>query len=194
MIADNTEDTLITWLLVTVCSSNMIKNPYLVAKLIEVIFVIIPSIQPRCEPMYNRLMSHHISCTMLPSSLMKFYTDVRFVYFTKKKLFSLQFKKHLQVETTGSSSEFYDKFSIRYHISLIIKGCTKKRSVVWGLQVVCFRNVGLTLTQTSRGGRVKERQSVCKVYQHVDERHYFFVGRIVGIVETDSRDPRTDRR
>jgi hypothetical protein len=26
------------------------------------------------------------------------------------------------VETTGSSSEFYDKFTIRYHISLILKG------------------------------------------------------------------------
>lgn len=101
VITDNTEDPMITWLLVTICSSNMIKNPYLVAKLIEVLFAIIPSIQPRCEPLYNRLMLHHISRTALPSSLMKFYTDV---------------------ETTGSSSEFYDKFSIRYHISLIIKG------------------------------------------------------------------------
>ncbi|XP_066259795.1 ubiquitin conjugation factor E4 B [Euwallacea similis] len=101
VISDNAEDPLIAWLLVTMCSSNMIKNPYLVAKLIEVVFVIIPSIQPRCEPLYNRLMAHHISCTVLPSCLMKFYTDV---------------------ETTGSSSEFYDKFSIRYHISLIIKG------------------------------------------------------------------------
>ncbi|KAL1494534.1 hypothetical protein ABEB36_010117 [Hypothenemus hampei] len=101
VIADNTEDPLIAWLLVTICSPNLIKNPYLVAKLIEVMFAIIPSIQPRCEPLYNRLMAHHISCTVLPSCLMKFYTDV---------------------ETTGSSSEFYDKFSIRYHISLIIKG------------------------------------------------------------------------
>ena len=25
------------------------------------------------------------------------------------------------VETTGSSNEFYDKFSIRYHISIIMK-------------------------------------------------------------------------
>ncbi|CAH1129076.1 unnamed protein product [Ceutorhynchus assimilis] len=101
LITDNAEDTLITWLLVTICSSNMFKNPYLVAKLIEVVFVIIPNIQPRCEPLYNRLMSHPISQTVLSSCLMKFYTDV---------------------ETTGTSSEFYDKFSIRYHISLIIKG------------------------------------------------------------------------
>lgn len=103
VITDNMEDTLITWLLVTICSSNMIKNPYLVAKLVEVVFVIIPGIQPRCEMLYSRLMNHHITETILPSALMKFYTDV---------------------ETTGSSSEFYDKFSIRYHISLIIKGNT----------------------------------------------------------------------
>ncbi|CAH1109977.1 unnamed protein product [Psylliodes chrysocephalus] len=100
VIADNMEDIMITWLLVTVCSSSMIKNPYLVAKLVEVIFVILPTIQPRCEVLYSRLMNHTISQTILPSSLMKFYTDV---------------------ETTGSSSEFYDKFSIRYHISLILK-------------------------------------------------------------------------
>lgn len=83
VIAENTEDTLISWLLVTVCSSHMIKNPYLVAKLIEVIFVIIPSIQPRCEPLYLRLMSHHITCTVLPSSLMKFYTDVSALLLTQ---------------------------------------------------------------------------------------------------------------
>ncbi|CAG9829015.1 unnamed protein product [Diabrotica balteata] len=33
VIADNMEDSMITWLLVTICSSNMVKNPYLVAKL-----------------------------------------------------------------------------------------------------------------------------------------------------------------
>ncbi|XP_044253730.1 ubiquitin conjugation factor E4 B [Tribolium madens] len=101
VITENMEDSLITWLLVTICSSNMIKNPYLVAKLVEVVFIIIPTFQPRCEMLYDRFMSHEISRTVLPSALMKFYTDV---------------------ETTGSSSEFYDKFSIRYHISLIIKG------------------------------------------------------------------------
>lgn len=101
VIADNMEDSLITWILITICSSNYIKNPYLVAKIIEVVFVINPNIQPRTELLYSRFMSHEISQVALPSSLMKFYTDV---------------------ETTGSSSEFYDKFSIRYHISLIIKG------------------------------------------------------------------------
>ena len=34
---------------------------------------------------------------------------------------SLQVFVLLDVETTGASSEFYDKFQIRYHISIIFK-------------------------------------------------------------------------
>lgn len=45
-------------------------------------------------------MTNPIAEVHLPSSLMKFYTDV---------------------EVTGASTEFYDKFTIRYHISIIIK-------------------------------------------------------------------------
>ncbi|XP_045476375.1 ubiquitin conjugation factor E4 B isoform X2 [Harmonia axyridis] len=101
VVADNMENSMITWLLVCICKSSMIKNPYLVAKIVEVVFVLSPSIHPRCENLHSRLMHHPLSQESLPSALMKFYTDV---------------------ETTGSSSEFYDKFSIRYHISLIIKG------------------------------------------------------------------------
>lgn len=100
VIAEYMEDSLITWILVIICSSHCIKNPYLVAKMIEVVFVINPSIQKRTEHLYSRFMAHEVSRVSLPSCLMKFYTDV---------------------ETTGSSSEFYDKFSIRYHISIIIK-------------------------------------------------------------------------
>ena len=32
----------------------------------------------------------------------------------------------LDVESTGSSNEFYDKFGIRYHISIILKGLWKR--------------------------------------------------------------------
>jgi hypothetical protein len=42
-----------------------------------------------------RIMSHPICEEFLPSSLMRFYTDV---------------------EQTGSSNEFYDKFTIRYNV------------------------------------------------------------------------------
>nr|CAD7587727.1 unnamed protein product [Timema genevievae] len=101
VVADSVEDSLVTWLLVGVCSPHYFRNPYLIAKIIEVLFVVNPGIQPRTEQLHARIMAHPISETQLPSCLMKFYTDV---------------------ETTGSSSEFYDKFTIRYHISLILKG------------------------------------------------------------------------
>lgn len=95
------EDSLINWLLVIMCSSHCIKNPYLVAKIVEVVFILNPLVQNRTALLYDRFMTNPITQTILPSALMQFYTDV---------------------ETTGSSSEFYDKFTIRYHISLIIKG------------------------------------------------------------------------
>ncbi|XP_066601539.1 ubiquitin conjugation factor E4 B [Prorops nasuta] len=100
VIANNVDNSLITWLLVVICTPHCIRNPYLIAKIIEVLFVINPSIQGRTETLHDQVMAHPISKTYLASYLMKFYTDV---------------------ETTGSSSEFYDKFSIRYHISLILK-------------------------------------------------------------------------
>lgn len=101
VVIDNMDESLITWLLVTICSASCIKNPYLVAKIVEVVFIINPLLPNRTEILHDRFMTHSLSHTLLPSALMKFYTDV---------------------ETTGSSSEFYDKFTIRYHISLIIKG------------------------------------------------------------------------
>ncbi|KAK9507640.1 hypothetical protein O3M35_007452 [Rhynocoris fuscipes] len=100
VVADGLDDTLVTWLLVCVCTPQAIKNPYLVAKVVEVLFVLHSGILPRNQPLYLKIMNHPISETHLASYLMKFYTDV---------------------ETTGSSSEFYDKFTIRYHISLILK-------------------------------------------------------------------------
>ncbi|XP_033342971.1 ubiquitination factor E4B isoform X1 [Megalopta genalis] len=100
VITNNMDNSLITWLLVVVCTPHCIRNPYLIAKIIEVLFVINPSVQGRTESLHDQVMAHPVSKTLLASYLMKFYTDV---------------------ETTGSSSEFYDKFSIRYHISLILK-------------------------------------------------------------------------
>ncbi|KAF7992765.1 hypothetical protein HCN44_005109 [Aphidius gifuensis] len=100
IVANNMENSLITWLLVVICTPHCMRNPYLIAKIIEVLFVINPSVQGRTESLHDQVMSHPISKTYLASYLMKFYTDI---------------------ETTGSSSEFYDKFSIRYHISLILK-------------------------------------------------------------------------
>lgn len=45
VVASNMDNSLITWLLIVVCTPHCIRNPYLIAKIIEVLFVINPSVQ-----------------------------------------------------------------------------------------------------------------------------------------------------
>jgi ubiquitin conjugation factor E4 B len=42
---DNVDQSLMTFTLTAVCSPSYFKNPYLVAKIIEILFVINPSVQ-----------------------------------------------------------------------------------------------------------------------------------------------------
>jgi len=99
-IVSSMDDTLVTWLLTCLAHPQYFSNPYLVSKLVEVLFVVNPAVQEKTTVVYTRIMSHPICEEYLPSALMRFYTDV---------------------EQTGHSNEFYDKFTIRYHISIIIK-------------------------------------------------------------------------
>ncbi|KAG8225987.1 hypothetical protein J437_LFUL003046 [Ladona fulva] len=92
-------ESLIRWLLVMVCCPHLVRSPYLVAKLVEVLFVMCPDVLVHVKPLFMRVISHPMAQQHLSSSLMKFYADV---------------------ETTGSTTEFYDKFSIRYHINMLI--------------------------------------------------------------------------
>ena len=78
----------------------MINNPYLTAKFIEVVFLSSPIVNNHLSSFHVKITSHDLAQKHLVQALMKFYTDV---------------------ETTGASSEFYDKFTIRYHISIIFK-------------------------------------------------------------------------
>ncbi|XP_036387289.1 ubiquitin conjugation factor E4 B isoform X4 [Megalops cyprinoides] len=91
---------IVTFLVVFICSQNYIRNPYLIAKLVEVLFVTNPAVQPRTQRFSEMMENHPLSVKQLVPALMKFYTDV---------------------EHTGATSEFYDKFTIRYHISTIFK-------------------------------------------------------------------------
>ncbi|XP_032087494.1 ubiquitin conjugation factor E4 B isoform X3 [Thamnophis elegans] len=91
---------LVTFLVVMLCNQDYIRNPYLVAKLVEVMFMTNPAVQPRTQKFFEMIENHPLSVKLLVPSLMKFYTDV---------------------EHTGATSEFYDKFTIRYHISTIFK-------------------------------------------------------------------------
>ncbi|XP_067624496.1 ubiquitin conjugation factor E4 B isoform X2 [Eurosta solidaginis] len=91
------DHSIITWLLTCVCVPNLIKNPYVTAKLVEVLFVF--SLGPQ-NTLSVSMWNHELAQTVLCSALMKFYVDI---------------------ETTGQSTEFYDKFTIRYHISHLFK-------------------------------------------------------------------------
>ncbi|XP_072306260.1 ubiquitin conjugation factor E4 B isoform X1 [Eucyclogobius newberryi] len=91
---------IVTFLVVFICSQNYIRNPYLIAKLVEVLFVTNPAVQPRTQRFFEMMENHPLAIKQLVPALMKFYTDV---------------------EHTGATSEFYDKFTIRYHISTIFK-------------------------------------------------------------------------
>ncbi|XP_037540843.1 ubiquitin conjugation factor E4 B isoform X3 [Nematolebias whitei] len=91
---------IVAFLVVFICSQNYIRNPYLIAKLVEVLFVTNPAVQPRTQRFSEMMENHPLSIKHLVPALMKFYTDV---------------------EHTGATSEFYDKFTIRYHISTIFK-------------------------------------------------------------------------
>jgi len=95
---DNSSE-LVVFLIVFICSSHYVSIPCLVAKLIEAVFVSSPSLQ-FAETFHQRLLSHPLAQSYLAKALMKFYTDV---------------------ESTGASSEFYDKFTIRHHIGVILK-------------------------------------------------------------------------
>jgi len=99
-LEDSWTNDLATFFLVLISSTHILKNPYLVSKFVEILFVADPSIQRHSSRLHDLVTSHPLGPKILASSLMRFYTDV---------------------ESTGASSEFYDKFSIRYHIAIVMK-------------------------------------------------------------------------
>lgn len=99
-VIETVGEELALFIIVFICTSTYIANPYLIAKLIEVLFVSSPVLHPFTRTFHSTILSHPLSRENLAPALMKFYTDV---------------------ESTGATSEFYDKFSIRYHISVIFK-------------------------------------------------------------------------
>ena len=68
------DQNLLTFILVAVCTPTYFKNPYLVSKLIEILFVINPAVQDRTQELYLRMISHPVAEEFLPSALMTFYT------------------------------------------------------------------------------------------------------------------------
>jgi ubiquitin conjugation factor E4 B len=74
VMSDCLDQNLLTFILTSVCTPAYFKNPYLVSKLIEILFVINPAVQERTQELFLRMMSHPISEEHLPSALMNFYT------------------------------------------------------------------------------------------------------------------------
>ena len=61
-------------MLVFVCSSNYISNPYLSAKLVEVMYVLNPAVQPNTAKISDMLLNNPLAIDHLVPALMRFYT------------------------------------------------------------------------------------------------------------------------
>lgn len=87
-------------LLVFICSTHYFNNPFLAAKVVDVMFMVCPMIMPAAYHFHKSMINCPLAIERLFPSLVKFYADV---------------------ETTGASSEFYDKFNIRRSIQVIFR-------------------------------------------------------------------------
>ncbi|KAI9019583.1 ubiquitin elongating factor core-domain-containing protein [Phycomyces nitens] len=101
VIKMNPQTELVTFIITFLRNTKYIKNPYLKAKFVEILFFytypIAKGVPGELEAMLN---SHPLALEHLVPSLMTFYVEV---------------------EQTGASSQFYDKFNIRYNISHVMK-------------------------------------------------------------------------
>ncbi|KTW29866.1 hypothetical protein T552_01070 [Pneumocystis carinii B80] len=101
LIISNSAIELVTFIITFLKSPSYIKNPYLKAKLAEILFYgILKQHNYPYGVLGDILNSNTFSLHHLLPALMLFYVEV---------------------ESTGLSSQFYDKFNIRYQISQIFK-------------------------------------------------------------------------
>ncbi|KAL3317633.1 Ubiquitin conjugation factor E4 B [Cichlidogyrus casuarinus] len=90
---------IINFCLFVICHAQLFRNPYLVAKFVEILFYCDPISSGHSNVLHEMVITHPLAIkSTLVSSLVNFY---------------------IEVESTGASNEFYDKFSIRYNISMI---------------------------------------------------------------------------
>lgn len=81
-----------------------IKNPFLASKIVDLFFFTCPDVCPDAGLFFRQIMNDKISVDNLFPALVKFYADV---------------------ESTGSNTEFYDKFNIRRNIQVIFRSMWK---------------------------------------------------------------------
>ncbi|KAK7497939.1 hypothetical protein BaRGS_00010810 [Batillaria attramentaria] len=97
VLADPGTGSVLQLLIVMICSQNYIRNPLSACKT--------GGSRPKAYKINQALLMHELALSFLTPALMQFYVDV---------------------ESTGASSEFYDKFTIRYHLAIIFKS-------MWGI-------------------------------------------------------------
>ncbi|KJE97383.1 hypothetical protein, variant [Capsaspora owczarzaki ATCC 30864] len=94
-------DPLIRFIVTFIASVSYIRNPYLRAKLVEIITRLTPEFTGQRVNRFGQLIERHpLAIEHLTPSLIQFFADV---------------------ENTGSHTQFYDKFNIRYNIAQIVK-------------------------------------------------------------------------
>ncbi|CAF3348349.1 unnamed protein product [Rotaria sp. Silwood1] len=108
-LAKRNIDDILTLMLFVICAPrHYIQNPHLIAKAVEVIhWLCARSEHTLLRQATEYLFNHQLAQDSLVRALTKLYADV---------------------ETTGAATEFYDKFNIRYHISIIFKYAWQKTS------------------------------------------------------------------
>ncbi|CAK5027467.1 unnamed protein product [Meloidogyne enterolobii] len=77
-----------------------IKNPFLASKIVDLFFFTCPDVSSDAGFFFRQIMNDKIAVDNLFPALVKFYADV---------------------ESTGSNTEFYDKFNIRRNIQVIFR-------------------------------------------------------------------------
>ncbi|KAJ1928958.1 Ubiquitin conjugation factor E4 [Tieghemiomyces parasiticus] len=93
-------ETLVTFLVVFLRQAAYLQNPYLRAKLVEVLYYMTLDQQRGYSDAALTLTATPVALEHLAPALLRFYVEV---------------------ERTGASSQFYDKFNIRYHIAQVLK-------------------------------------------------------------------------
>lgn len=103
-------------LLVFICCTHYFNNPFLAAKVVEVVMMITPAVIPAAQNLWYQVISSPMAMEKLFPSLVKFYSDAE------------------------AGTDFYEKFSIRRNIQVIFQCLwneTYYRSVMIQLAKAC---------------------------------------------------------
>ncbi len=104
---------IVTFCIAASSSPLHVKNPYLRAKLIEFVWTIFP--RPDHSPLDDEEDEREVYRNPIMETLFNGHRDAQ------KHLPSALFRLYVDVEHTGSHTQFYDKFSIRYRIGSIVE-------------------------------------------------------------------------